>query len=357
MKIGIVTPYALPEKGASSMRVDSFRKYMVKENEVTIITRHDNTKETKEKLINMDHVVLTCPSFYKAFKLIPFLKGNKIKFTLDIIDLAENTTRKINILFKLALLITSNNITVVTKYMKSYLSRRYFINKSKIDIVPNGVDTDIFYPSRNKVKIRKNLDISKDSTVLIYEGIIGDHNLLDFINLLTPNIMRKNKLTFLMVVIVGETEDESTKKLKQLKNNLKSKGLLQYFRFVENAQPEKLRDYISCSDFGLAPIPVNNNNLYRIPIKAYDYVSCGTPVIGICPKGGELTRFIMGNDLGYSFNNWKSLLDYIPKLKKKRLNITQKELGFDRNDSAEKLMINIGMQHLGTMTCYTRGKQ
>lgn len=353
MRIGIVSPYALPEKGAASMRVDSFAKYFrSKKSEVIIFSpyrkggkpmtrvfRYKNLKELKKEICKSELCIITCPSFYIAFRIIPFLKIKKIPFVLDFRDLAENTDKKTNVLFQFFSLKLAKKITVVTNRMKEHFVKAYKINPKKIEIVPNGVDREIFYPANNRKEIRKELKISDKARVIIYEGIIGDHGLDKFFNNLSKEVVENNNIKIILALIVGETEEKSKIILSQFEEKLKSLKINKYVSILKNLDPSELRDYISASDFGLASIPRNKKNLYRIPIKAYDYVACEKNVLALGPKGGELEIFVKKNNLGYFFEDWKGLIKKIGTLQKKMMKNKKEFLdSFDRMKSAEKLL-------------------
>lgn len=355
MKIAIVTPYALPEKGAASMRVDSFAKYFnSKKIKTTILAPNRNNKEgsrlvrryknfngLKKFIKNFDFVILTSPPIKDVFFLTLFLKIIGKPFLIDIRDLAKNGNNpRIKSVMEIISLKLCKKITVVTKFIKNYFIKDYGINQDKIKIVSNGVDTDIIYPSRKRKEIRLKLGIPKNSKVLIYEGVIGGHNLLDFINLLTPSFMKKSNLILLLVLIVGETEKRSLIELQNFEKILKKKGLKDYVRVVKNASPEEMRDYISTSNCGLAPIPSNKKNLYRIPIKVYEYTACKIPILAKGPKGGELEGFVKNNKIGYFSETWGDLLVKLDKnIKRKRIKLNKDFLNsFDRKESAKKML-------------------
>jgi len=356
MKIGIVSPYALPEKGAASMRVDSFQKHFLLNNhETKILTpfrdrgfldkkviRYKSFKELKKELKNFQYIIISCPSFYTAFRIIPFLKLKKIPFVLDFRDLAENSQRRANILFQLVSVKLASKVIVVTEYMKNYFVKKYKINPKKIEVVSNGVDRDIFYPTKNRIKTRKELKISARDSVLIYEGIIGDHGLREFFENLTKDILVENNIKIILAVIVGETENKTKVVLENFEKMLKKRRLREFVIIIKNSSPDKLREYISASDFGLAPIPSDINNMYRVPIKAYDYVACGIPVLAKGPVNGELEKFLKGNNYGYFSSNWKDLIKKMAKISKSKIKINKKNIEtFDRKTSAKKLLAHI----------------
>jgi glycosyltransferase involved in cell wall biosynthesis len=353
MKIAIVSPYALPEKGAASMRVDSFAKYFIsKKNETVIFTsfkkknrgyldyiyHYKSFLDLIKKIKKFDIVILTSPSIKIVFALSFVLSTLKIPFIVDIRDLAKNSKfSKIKSLMEKISLRLSSGISVVTKYVKKFLEKDYKIPPNKIIIVPNGVDKKIFYPEYDS-KIRGALNIGKKSKIVFYEGIIGDHDLNLFLEKIDKKLIKELDIYFVFALIVGDVETKSIFELEKFQNKIKDSGLTDRIRILRNIEPNELRKYISSSDMGLAIIPQDENNLYRIPIKAYEYMACGIPVLAIGPKNGELNKLILENKSGIFIQDFKKInekIEFMIKNKTKiEKNISDK---FDREKSAEKL--------------------
>lgn len=355
MKIGIVSPYALPEKGAASMRVDSFQKYFNREgHETTIISpqrkqkskkgvfRYKNYFELMSACRNKDVVVISCPPIKITFPLILFLRMSGTPTILDIRDLAKNGKKKnIKILLEGIAAKSSSKITCVTNYVKNYFSKTYGVDRKDIKVVSNGVDTEIFFPSRKSDETRNKLGIPKDAKVLIYEGIVGDHGLKHFLENMPEEIIFNKKFYIILAVIAGDTEKKSIKKLKSLKTVLMKKNIANRVIIIKNKTPEEIRDYISCSNIGLASIPSDDNNLYRVPIKAYEYAACGIPILGKGPSGGELDKFIKTNKIGYFSESWNDALRNLAVFLKSdnKINIDNKILKYiDRKKSAKVML-------------------
>lgn len=352
MKIGIISPYALPEKGAASMRVDSFQKHFnLKGHKTKIIApcrghgktnsviRYDNINSLKKIVKEFDNLIVTCPSFYTAFKIIPFLRIKKIPFVLDFRDLAENSNKYYNVFFQFFSLLFSKKVTVVTKYMKNYFIRKYKVNPKRICVISNGVDRDIFYPIDNKSKLRKRLGLPMNSKIVIYEGIVGDHGLEEFFKNIKPNVIVSNSIYFVFAFIVKKNH-ESEIKVNLFIEKIRKMGLSNSFRILKNISPSNLRDYISVSDVGLATIPSNHKNLYRVPIKAYEYLACNVPVVASGPINGELHKLILrANGFFVKDNNlvFDDLMKFLKK-KNKKNDFESLMIEFNRNESAKKIL-------------------
>lgn len=357
-KVGIVSPYALPEKGAASMRVDSFASCFNSKNIKTTILapergvkgrsrfvkRYNNWRELFGLLRDFDFVILTTPPIKYVFFLSLYLKLVGKPFLVDVRDLAiAGRYPLIKSFLEFLSLRLCYKISVVTQFMKDYFVEKYKINPNKILLVPNGANIDIFYPPKNEeevFRIRSELNIPKDSKVVLYAGIIGGHELLEFLRLLDPKKLEQYNVVFLFSLIVGETESKSFLEFKEFKRIIKQKGLSKYVRVMKNAIPSKVRDLIVASDYGLAPIPSNNRHLYRIPVKVFEYVVCKRVVLAKGPSGGELERFVKQYGVGYFSDTWEGLLSNLfSDIEKGGLKV-KKDYSrvFDRKLSALKLL-------------------
>lgn len=362
MKIGIITPYAFPEKGAPSMRSDSFYKYFKeKGNDVSLITpyregftggrdrknkRYKNLNELRNYIKQNQIIIITSPPILTAFKVLPIIKQLGIPYIADNRDLAINAKshRKLREFMEKRVLKNSDKITVVTDYIKNYYIKNYKISPEKIRLCSNGVDTKIFYyDKKSSKKIRKKHRIPEKSKIVVYEGIIGGHGINEFIYLLDKEFLKNNDLFLILCLIIGDTEKVSESKLTDLERTIKRNGLNSRIRIVKNAKPEELRDYLSAADYGIDSMPLSDDNLYVIPVKTYEYIACRLPVLGLGPKSGELEKLMKKYNVGIFSKTWNELLINLKKhLESKKKIKIDKNLGkkFERRLSA-KIMLKI----------------
>ena len=144
------------------------------------------------------------------------------------------------------------------------LSIEGYIQK-KIIQVPNGVDTDIFYPQAVQKKNQ-----------IIYAGNIGYAQDLDKVILAVADI---NKTHDLKMLLVGDGDTRQ-----QLEQLAKDEGLEDRIIFTGMIPRENVPKIVSESLVGLAPLKKMETLEYAVPTKAYEYLACGIPFIG-CGKG------------------------------------------------------------------------
>lgn len=360
MKIAIITPYAPPEQGAPSRRADAFRKYFEKQGHIVSLIvpyregfsgatdkvnkRYKTFQELIQFVRGNDVAIITSPPIKTAFQIAPILKFFNIPFVADNRDLAENapTHKELRQLMEKCVLKLSNKITGVTGYFPQYYQKYHSISPNKITVVPNGVDTELFYFEKDaKKKIRTEMKIPEKAKILLYQGIMGGHEINPLLELLPNNFLEQYNLYLLFVVIVGDTEEESRKKLDDLKQLLEKKGFTKRTRFVENAPPQELRSYISASDYGISSFPSNKVNLYTIPVKTYEFIACQLPTLGMGPKGGEMEKLMQRDNIGLFSDSWEDLLEqFTDHLKKKKRIVIDKTLAqqFERGRASETML-------------------
>jgi glycosyltransferase involved in cell wall biosynthesis len=362
MKIAIVTPYALPEKGAASMRVESFLNYFnSKGHKTTIYTPLKKTqKKNKRKdviryasianlanqLKKEDKVIITAPPVRTAFMLLPFLRLYRIPFIYDSRDLGAVNNKKYKrtkMIMERICVNSAAKVSTATDYTKNFYIKNYKANPKKIKTIENGVDRRlVHYVKGYRKKIRKKLNIPEKSTTIVYTGILGkNHDIEGFVNTLDENFMKKHDLYIVMILIVGETEQKSTIRLGKIEKMIKERKLKNRFRIIKNINPEDIKKYLSSFDFGITPMLSNKDNLYTLPVKTFEYISCNLAVIGVGAKNGEIDKFLKNRDFSFFLHNWKDFKSKFENFmkNKKKIKIPKKILELiDRKNSAKKML-------------------
>ena len=203
-------------------------------------------------------------SFWIATTYFEDRKQNMISFTpmqkiLNIISLPFIMFFE-GLIFKRA-----NKILVLSKYTKDMILKKYKIDKSKIIIAPNPIDTDIFLPSRN---VHEGIRI-------LFVGRINDPR--KNVSMLMHAF---NKLAYerrdVELWLVGEEPSEN---LRNLVSQLSISDKVKYFKDVPH--DEIVNFYQSCDIFAL---PSYQEGLGIVVLEA---MSCGLPVVSTKCGGPE----------------------------------------------------------------------
>jgi len=159
--------------------------------------------------------------------------------------------------------------------------KRYAINmgaqSDKVHVVRAGIDTERFNPNVNGNAVRQKIGISNADVVLFFMGWLYRFSGLREVALELAKL--KDDCPNFRFLIVGE--GDLYHGLQQIK---KDYGLKQVI--LVGRQPyEIIPEYIAASDVCL--LPAYNNEVMRniVPIKIYEYMACGKPVISTSLPG------------------------------------------------------------------------
>jgi glycosyltransferase involved in cell wall biosynthesis len=161
-------------------------------------------------------------------------------------------------------------------YTTEPLKEAYSINDNNAVVIPNGVDTTIFY-RYSPEEIKNQLKIN-DVFVLGYVGVLREW--VDFKPVLKAVESLVNKDYKLKIVIVGEEGY-----LKETKRMVEKHGLKDQVIFVGTVPYADVPKYIGCMDVCLIPFKNDAVSVNSLPLKLFEYMSCEKPVISFNLRG------------------------------------------------------------------------
>lgn len=180
----------------------------------------------------------------------------------------------------------SQNIITVTKTIKDWVIKAYDIDESKINIIPNGVNTNLFFPELPNKEKSEN----KDKLTLGYVGYIYEDTGLDTI-LDAFGYLQNKKIPLPKLIIVGG--GDYIKTLKQKSENM---GISENIEWVGAVNQKFVREYILKCDMMLGPFP---KRVFEITgsssLKLLEYLACNKPILA---SYAEDHLFIVENNLG-----------------------------------------------------------
>jgi glycosyltransferase involved in cell wall biosynthesis len=188
----------------------------------------------------------------------------------------------------------SDRITITTESLKN----SYNIPKNKSEIIPNGVDTNLFknYPSD---QLKQELGINGEF-VIGYVGVLRE-----WVDLKPIFSAIKDTDLKIKLLIVGE--EGGFKRNKEL---VEKYGISDKVVFTGTVPFHKVPEYISCMDIGLIPFKINAITENALPLKLFEYMACGKPVISTRLNG---VMEVVGNKVLY-FSNSEELKQRILEL-------------------------------------------
>ena len=139
----------------------------------------------------------------------------------------------------------------------------------KICVLHNGVDVNRFRPLNGvKDEMRKNLGISKDSSVVLTVRRLVYKNGIDTLIESAKKAIKKNPRLFFLVIGKGPDFEKVKERIEQL-------GMQENFRLTGFISDEGLPFYYNIADFFVLPSKSGEG----LPLVALEAKACGVPVI------------------------------------------------------------------------------
>ena len=132
-------------------------------------------------------------------------------------------------------------------------------------ISPNAVDSDLFIPDINKVKlIREKYKLDNEAVICGFTGaFLRWHGIDWFVNKAIKRITENNNL---ILLLVGDGE-----LFTQIKSDVVSAGLEKRIILTGRVSHDEIANYLGVMDFAIMP----DSNEYGSPMKLFEYMSCG----------------------------------------------------------------------------------
>ncbi len=236
-----------------------------------------------------DLILATSPTLLNAILSYKVAKKRNIPFIVDIRDLWEEYAKTAHfLLYKVGViknivreyyeaLIHATKIFVVTEHMKRYYEEIVGL-ADKLVVISNGTDTDIIKCH----EIKREVDL-----ICLADLNRPYHNLEFLLEALKGNNLR------LSIIGGGSFLPTMKKKAQDL-------GINEKVMFVGWVPYENLASYLCKAKVGVVGRPFIRNveYLYTIPVKTYDYLAAGLPVVAYGPENSALEAFIKQNALG-----------------------------------------------------------
>lgn len=231
-------------------------------------------KEIKKQIKEFKPDVIIAFGILNAYLGMRLAKENKIPFVYYLIDhlhtlLPTEITRKIAKKFEKRTIKGADKIFVINKGLKDYVIDMGG-KSSIISIIPAGVDFEKFNPKIDGLAIRKKYGIEKDELLLFFMGWIYDFSGMKEVaeSLYTTNDKK------LKLMIVGEGD-----LYKSLINIKSEKNLSDKLILTGKVPFTQIPSYAAAADICLLPAYKNEIMMNIVPIKIYEYMAMGKPVI------------------------------------------------------------------------------
>jgi glycosyltransferase involved in cell wall biosynthesis len=175
-------------------------------------------------------------------------------------------------------------LVAITPQTKSFLMDLYKIPEDQIELLPLGVNTDMFFFNESKrQEIRNKLGINDDQLLLITTGRLIKEKKTEILIKAFGNLSKKYKLKLL---IIGRGDEDHMAELKNIAAKVDpGKNII----FQGFAPPRELPDYYSAADIGIWG---------KESITIIEAMACGCPLV---IADMETMKHLVSYDNGLSF--------------------------------------------------------
>ncbi len=167
------------------------------------------------------------------------------------------------------------HIVTVTPQLKQFLQRTHSINPKKMTVIENGTNTNKFKPM-NKMDARMQLKLPNTWNEKCIIGFIGNMEPWQGLETLikaAPLVIKQRKNVTFLLVGDGKLRPKLEKLIHQY-------HLDPHFILTGRIPYPKIPTYIGACDVMVAPfIGQRNREIGLSPLKVYDSLSCGRPII------------------------------------------------------------------------------
>jgi len=218
---------------------------------------------------------------YLAMKLA---KKNGVPFIYYLIDVLHTLVpvksfRWVAKILEKRNLKNSDRVIVINDELKGY-AIKMGSNPGETYLVRAGVDLERFNPDIDRSRVRKQYKIEGNDFVLFFMGWLYDFSGLKEVALDRGKI--RNQESNLKLLIVGEGDLFAELKKIQQKYSLQDRII-----FTGWQPYQKIPEFLKASDLCLFPAHDNKVTHNIVPIKIYEYMAAGKPVIATRLPGVE----------------------------------------------------------------------
>lgn len=166
----------------------------------------------------------------------------------------------------------ADRVLVISEGVRSYLSGKG-IDKNKLFLLPNCVDTTHFYPRKRNRELADALGISNDSIVIGYVGTLVPYEGVDILIQALYYLSRAER-SDVKLLIVGDGPSGAG-----LRKQARELGILDLCIFVGKVSKEEVIEYYSLID--IAPIPRKSGLVTELipPLKPIEAMAMGCVVM------------------------------------------------------------------------------
>ncbi|MDQ1276712.1 MAG: hypothetical protein QG610_2290, partial [Euryarchaeota archaeon] len=218
-----------------------------------------------------------------------------------------------------------SRLIAVTNGVKKGLMDIYSIPESKIVVINNGANVELFIPM-NKDKVKHDLKLDSSLQYICFVGNLIPWQGVEYLIRAAPLILKEYSRARFLVVGDGVMKKEWMRLADDL-------SLSDNFIFTGRVPYETVPMYINASDICVAPfIKERNSKIGLSALKTYEYLACEKPLVASGIPGVEDLIELSGSGISVTPEDPEELASAIMKLLP--------------DESARNLMGNLGRRYI-----------
>ena len=221
--------------------------------------------------------------------------------------LFSSAKAKLKILVLKKALDLSDKVIAVTPGIKANLESSYNIPGEKITVVSNGANTSLFKPLEQDA-CRNEFGMELETPYICFVGNLAPWQGVEYLVKAAPSILSRFPECRFLIVGEGVMKNELLKLSREL-------GVADRFVFTGVVPYDRVPVYINASDICAAPfILARNAKIGLSPLKLYEYMACGKPVVASAISGVVDVLEASGGGIPVPPENPEALAEAISKL-------------------------------------------
>jgi glycosyltransferase involved in cell wall biosynthesis len=158
----------------------------------------------------------------------------------------------------------------------------------RVHVIPNGVDPELFKPGEPELEVRRRWGLDDDPVLGFVGGLRPWHGVEALPALLDRLVSRYPGLR---LVIVGDGPLRG-----ELEHELRERGLARSAVLTGSLPHEEVAALIHQFDVALAPYSRPDHDFYFSPLKLFEYMACGVPVVAAAL--GQIEEVVRDGETG-----------------------------------------------------------
>jgi glycosyltransferase involved in cell wall biosynthesis len=236
----------------------------------------------------IDYVYSYMPGIGSSYPAMKIKSKLKIKHVLDFADFHVYVRPK-----RLAMdsFRNADKIIAITDYLKQFLIKKG-IDEEKIQLVPNGVDLELFNPSKYSItdiqELRKSFHAKN---IIVFSGALQDLSII-----INSAKTVAEKFPDLKYVILGDHRDPNRSK-DNWEKQVYDKGLEKFFLFLGKKPRYEIPKYLLCADICIDSFPDEPYYAAAHPVKLLEYGACKKAIVAT--RVSETQKLLKHNEHGF----------------------------------------------------------